>query len=154
MFSAPLSDDTIPRYSNVMSMIIMMHYQLVTVSNPLTPPLLSETQSEAVTALYAAITERQPDADVRNLLHVVLSRLLIHEFTDEQSDATSDPVSMGLIWYNWDKDGSFKKASDITQTLAAIQFVARSTVVTQTYTVRTVTNASYSRYGTSFVHLN
>lgn len=146
MFNAPQSDDTIPHYSNIVSYIIILNYRLASAPKPLVPPLLDDTQLQAITAVYTALHQGFHDEnDTRTLLHTALRRLLIYEFTAEQTDVSSDPVTMSLVWLNWGKDGSFQKASDITQTFAAVQFVARSTVLVHVYTVHKANKTNYYR---------
>lgn len=146
MFSAPQSDDTIPQYANVISWVIIINYSLATASNPPASPSLLQNQLDAITALYTSLQEGQPEDVTRNLLHEVLRLLLICEFTEEQAEITNDPISMALILLNWHADGSFKKASEVSQSFAAIQFVARSTVLVHIYTVHKATNTSHHQY--------
>lgn len=148
MFNAPESDDTIPSYANVVSFITIINYRLVTDVDPLVPPLLNEAQTEAIASLYTALQERYHEDDTRTLVHAALKSMLVYEFGAEQTDISCDPVSMALVWYNWQRDGSFQKASVITQSFAAVQFITRSVVLVQVYTMHKATQLCYYRYET------
>lgn len=132
MFNPPDSEETIKRYAGIMTFVILTHYLLLSHPRPPLPLLLNNRQQNLIERFCHMLSLDTAPAPVLNShLQDVLMSLLIHRFQGVQTHTTSDPVLMALVWHNLLQDGSFKPASQITQTFAAIQFLARSTALSE-----------------------
>lgn len=135
LFNPPDCHDTLKRYADLMSFLITAHVLIHTGPDSILPKLLNAAQLDSVETLKTLLLgqEEVPNSTLDSAVHEVLTGLLIHRCKGSQINIRKEPVMMGLVWYNWKEDGSFKRPGEITQTFAAVQFVSRSAALMETF---------------------